>query len=270
MAAMMHTKKDRLLKNNTHIYANRIHEEPTNLPFCHRHDFFTIEHIIDGECIQYINGKEYVCKPGSVCMLSPFDEHKYCIADHAVIDYICFGDDAVFPEVWELLDVDKAPYIARFSAEVFQDFISEFSILQQELSSCKPLYGINAKSIVNRMIITILRISSENDDEIHPKKSDLREAISYIRYHFREPLTLEGVASMFHVTPSHFCKYFKKNTFYTFKEYLIALRLDYAMRLLKTTDKTISEVCFESGFSSPSYFSKLFIRRFGKSPSQCR
>lgn len=270
MVAMLRTQKGRLLKKDIHIYACRIHEQKSDSLLCHRHDFFTIEHIIEGECVQYINGKEYHCTQGSIFLLSPFDEHRYVISDSAVIDFICFGDDIVFPEVWELLDIDQAPYTAHIDNEVFELMKSDAKMLIDEIENCKSLFQVSAKAIVNKMLVTVLRSASEMCAQSHSKKADLREAMSYIRYHFREPLTLEGISEIFHVSPSHFCKYFKKNTYMTFKEYLTALRLDYAMRLIKTTDKSISQICAESGFSSPSYFSKMFYRRFGKNPSQIR
>lgn len=75
---------------------------------------------------------------------------------------------------------------------------------------------------------------------------------------------------MLHITPSYFCRCFKDYTHQTFKEYVMALRLDYAMRQIKTTDKSITEICYESGFSTSAYFSKVFTKRFGKTPKEIR
>ena len=92
----------------------------------------------------------------------------------------------------------------------------------------------------------------------------------YIRRHFRENLTLEEISGIFGVTPNHFCKYFKKITGITFKEYMLQLRLEYAMKQLVQTQQSVTEICLDSGFNSPSYFTKAFKARFGKAPTAYR
>ena len=124
------------------------------------------------------------------------------------------------------------------------------------------------KSTVNKIVAKILRGAHKKCEK--RKHKDIKSALSYIRYHFREPITMEEMADKLHITPSYFCRCFKDYTHQTFKEYITALRLDYAMRLIKTTDRNITEICYESGFSTSAYFSKVFTKRFGKNPTEIR
>ena len=60
----------------------------------------------------------------------------------------------------------------------------------------------------------------------------------------------------------------KQATELTLANYIRKIRLDKAAELLKTTDKLISEVCYEVGIDSPSYFTRAFKEQFGVSPSE--
>ena len=183
---------------------------------------------------------------------------------------LTFSDDVIFKHVWEFLDVDSTPYFTVLNPEDCKKMMDEFLILEKELKDKLPLSTSFIRATVNRIVINIIRKASPMVFSQHKKNDSVHKSIAYVRYHFREPLNLEEMAKMYHVTTAHFCKYFKKHTGSTFKEYIVALRLDYAIRLIKTSDKTITEICLESGFSSPSYFTKAFFKRFGKTPSQIR
>lgn len=268
-------QKVALLENNTHIYvedmtmgiANTIdyaHER-------HRHDFFAIEFIYAGDCMQYINGKTYACIEGTVSLLSPLDDHYFINKNKDTkMLYLTFSDDVIFKQVWDTLDIESAPYVTTLSAADTEKLIEDFNILQAEARGDALLSTSLVRLTVNKIIINILR-STSNTPAVRPHKNDsMHKAISYVRYHFKEPLTMTETANHCHVTKEHFCKYFKKYTGSTFIEYLVSLRLDYALRLITTTDMPITEICMESGFSSPSYFTKAFYKRFGKKPSQLR
>jgi AraC-like DNA-binding protein len=63
-----------------------------------------------------------------------------------------------------------------------------------------------------------------------------------------------------------FCRYFKKKTGKTFKDFMNEIRLGNAAGLLLKGDLSIAEVAFKSGFNNPSYFNRLFKRMNGITP----
>ncbi len=263
-------EKNELLKTESHVFMYRLDNTAPQVHTLHRHDFYSVDYIYEGEFTQIINGKECSCPTGSVCLLSPFDNHQYINTSPASMLSLIFNDDVIFEKVWEALSIDSTPYFTVLSGDDSSKIMSELETVEAELCSNLPLSASFIKSTVNRIVIDIIRKSSPAVFPQPQKHDSVHKSIGYVRYHFREPLTLEETAKIYHVTPAHFCKYFKKHTGSTFKEYIVSLRLDYAMRLIKTTDKSITEICFESGFSSPSYFAKAFFKRFGKIPSQMR
>lgn len=98
----------------------------------------------------------------------------------------------------------------------------------------------------------------------------LSRARDYIESCYTEPITLAGVACESHLSPYHFLRLFRQTYGMTPFQHITRLRLDRAARLLVTTDETISGICFDLGFESPTSFSLLFRRHFGQSPTDYR
>ena len=143
-------------------------------------------------------------------------------------------------------------------------------LAERELSQERALQQSAADAVISLLMIWILRELPEKGQQAASTKRDLHGSMGYIRKHFREPLTLEIMAKTFSVTPNHFCRVFRQLTGVTFKEYLLRLRLEYAMQQLLQTELGITEICLESGFNSPAYFSKAFRLQFGCTPSALR
>ncbi len=258
------------LHKDCHAYFSRWSLDMPLTHSLHRHDFFTIDFVCEGEFVQTLNGKEYACPRGTVCLLSPFDYHFYENKSKSEMISITFSNDILFRKVWEALDVDSTPYITVLDKAATTQMLKELTMIDNELKSMSPLSASYVRATLNRIVIDIIRNSTPPATVAKKKKDAVQEAISYLRYHYREPISLKTISQMYYVTPEHFCRNFKEQTGLKFKEYIISLRLDYAIMLVKYSDMSITEICFESGFSSPSYFTKAFFKRFGKTPVQIR
>ncbi|KAA9035951.1 helix-turn-helix transcriptional regulator [Ginsengibacter hankyongi] len=88
----------------------------------------------------------------------------------------------------------------------------------------------------------------------------------YIHANYNETPDVNKVAESVHLSTPAFCRYFKKQTKMTFTEFVNQYKITQAKTLL-LQDKNISEVCYEVGFESLSYFNKLFKKLNGENPS---
>lgn len=237
----------------------------------HRHRFYSLELILQGFCAQNINGIRYDCGPGTLCVLSPLDYHCF-LFNREPVESCClsFSENVLSQEVLTALQRAETPWVLSPAPEKLRRIQEFLELAEKELSGELPLQQSAADALINLLIITLLRELPEARQELSGKKAGLRGCVGYIRKHFREPLTLESAANTFGVTPNHFCRVFRQLTGIPFKEYLLRLRLEYAMQQLTQTEQSITEICLESGFNSPSYFSKAFRERFGMSPSNLR
>ena len=101
--------------------------------------------------------------------------------------------------------------------------------------------------------------------------SAIIEARSYLAQHFANPnLMLKDVAKVVAMSNSRFSTVFSQETGYTFTEYLMALRMSKAKELLKVTAMRSSDICFSVGYNDPHYFSYLFKKNVGMTPSEYR
>lgn len=98
----------------------------------------------------------------------------------------------------------------------------------------------------------------------------LQSMVAFIQKNYKEKVTLEEIARAGSVSKSTCCKVFGKYSSQSPLGYLIEFRLRKGMELLRSTDMTVTEVCFEVGFSGPSYFSESFRKSFGCTPVEYR
>ncbi|WP_224487756.1 helix-turn-helix transcriptional regulator [Robertkochia flava] len=84
---------------------------------------------------------------------------------------------------------------------------------------------------------------------------------------FRDPIALNDIAGMVHMTPNAFCRYFKTRTNKTFFEYLIAVRIEHACELLITRKElSVADVAYACGFRTLSNFNRKFRELTGITP----
>jgi len=98
----------------------------------------------------------------------------------------------------------------------------------------------------------------------------VQQVISAMHERFAEPLSLQDMADIASLSPSHFSRVFRCVTGVTPFHFLAALRLKAAKRLLLTTDMSVAEVCFEVGYNSLGTFTTRFTQLVGLSPTQLR
>lgn len=87
---------------------------------------------------------------------------------------------------------------------------------------------------------------------------------------YAEPLDIPALASVAHVSAAHFIRSFRAVFGETPHRYLQRRRVERAMFLLRTSDRSVTDICFEVGFSSLGTFSRTFSAIVGESPSAHR
>lgn len=107
--------------------------------------------------------------------------------------------------------------------------------------------------------------------EIEKQDNDrINRVLNHVRQNFQAHISLDEMSDLISMTTPSFCRYFKKLTGKTFTRFVNEYRLVHASKLLSEEQLSITEVCFESGFSNYSHFTKQFREFTGKSPSNYR
>jgi two-component system, response regulator YesN len=95
-------------------------------------------------------------------------------------------------------------------------------------------------------------------------------AKTWIKERYHQELSMEQVADYVNLNPFYFSKLFKKHVGETFIDYLTRLRINKAKDLIGREELSLKEVCYEVGYHDPNYFSRVFKKVTGISPSEYR
>lgn len=132
--------------------------------------------------------------------------------------------------------------------------------------------GKNMESAIayaKKMISQAIEIRDQNSG--NKNRSILKTAVDFIDSHYmEEDISLNTVANVANVSSNHFSALFSQNMGQTFIEYLTTLRMNKAKELLRCTGMRSSEIAGEIGYKDAHYFSYLFKKTQGMTPSDYR
>lgn len=140
------------------------------------------------------------------------------------------------------------------------EFLSGFEKIISLLNMLNEISISDEYDYVSGAIIT----HSEKDQVI------VNTIFEYSMNNFKRKITLEEVAALTNKSVSAFCHYFKKVTKMSYIHFLTQIRISHACELLQTTNLSITEICYESGFNNWANFSKHFKEFCKTSPSKYR
>lgn len=99
---------------------------------------------------------------------------------------------------------------------------------------------------------------------------NMRSVLEHIQANIKEPISVDDLAKIASLSKDHFTRVFKHLTSHTPCEYMILQRIEQAQFMLLATDYTIAKIVEETGFKSPSYFSRTFKKRMQLTPLEFR
>lgn len=147
---------------------------------------------------------------------------------------------------------------------------------KKNIKKVKPLLIELSNSTKENTLINFLRVfdflSYDEDLEfiasekfalnfITQNEDRLQKILSYFENQYANEITLEELAEVAHMTKNAFCRYFKDKTGKTAFEFLREYRVNKACQMLINGNKSITQVCYDSGFNSFSSFTRVF-RKF--------
>ena len=142
-----------------------------------------------------------------------------------------------------------------------------FDAILRELQLCRPLYRELLPSLLQQLFLLMHRKKLEDTS---PKAGEIWEAVAYFQKHYAQPIQVADYAKAQHMSSAWFIHRFKQATGLPPMQYLQNLRLNTARSLLEGTDCTVSQAAAIAGFTDPLYFSRLFKKKLGISPTEYR
>lgn len=250
------------------VASKRTQKTPYDL---HSHDFFEIEYVYGGSGYQYLNGERHALKPGSLYFLTPLDFHEVYPTPEFFHYNVMFSEEFL---------TDESSYHMLLSCRGTQVEIPEkeqtavrslFENLVCESGHAGDKYSATyMTNLVQCILIALTRADASVADTQEPGVRSMRAALFYLQRHFRDPITLNDISAYVHLTPNYFCSLFRQVVGVRFTDYINDLRARHARRLLENTSSSVTDICYRCGFRSFATFSRVFRKRYGQSPSECR
>ena len=187
---------------------------------------------------------------------------------HTKLPFTCYYIHAIVNEgsVFDTLSIlpDFIDIPAESFAEIKGVFVSICEQSEDGSSENEMLIG----SLFLKLVHILSKIASPR--KMHTPKANNREAvektITFIKNNLTAELSLEALASEVKFSPVYFHRLFKASTGKTLRCYVEEQRIKKAVDLLVSTDLSLTEIAYECGFSSQSYFSCAFKKRMGLTP----
>lgn len=230
----------------------------------HWHDYFELEIVLGGEGEHIYNNTKYMLSRGSIYLMSYYDFHELKAREDMQMLKLQFNENVLPDKLNDFLFLSQNRFCCSVDENEVQHIIKLFDILKREESRGGLFSEMLIKNLIAEIIITVIRNSS--NDKTRTTTTRLQDAVAYIHNNFREPLSLGILAKHCNVTPNYLGAQFSKKMGISFCDYLNTVRLRYACNLLDSTELSIKEIAFASGYSSVEYFGYVFKKFLGISP----
>ncbi|MCY9589012.1 AraC family transcriptional regulator [Paenibacillus chitinolyticus] len=232
-------------------------------------DFRTVRHgflfIIRGEAKMCVNGTAYRLLPGSVFHAAPGMRLDSRVIGQSELEYYL-----LFYRLDKLGNENRDHECdSHFKLEPGANpRVTELLILlQQNVHTPGGIGKLRVKELFLSIVHQVLAGCRYRENSHFPSKRVIEEAVAYINGHYMNPLTLDGLAELHAMSSKRFSYFFHKYTGFRPIDYVIRYRMERASELLKTGHFPIRDIAVSVGYANQLYFSRIFKKKFGVSPS---
>ena len=238
----------------------------TEQEYLYSPEYLLVLPLCDGVVLRDV--KDTPVSQGTLLFLSPFSERKLFLGANTKVLYAIIRADFLEPM---LGPPKKAAIILQpDGTNTAKEKLIELFDLQYNVRSATNLMQMQ----VSMELLCALEpaISVEQMEHKVPAENNTRagQIISYLDAHFREAIQLSDLAASFSASRQYISTILHKELGITFSEYLVRLRLEEAVRLLLTTDKSITEIAESSGFPNLKSFNQAFRAKYQTTPKDYR
>lgn len=231
----------------------------------HRHRRIEINYVKKGSCILQLTNESASFRRNEIMIIASDTEHRF----EAGPEGTTLMQLEFHPDLFVLPDSTVPTFFLGESGllrivhnvrigQAVQRIVNELNQREKHYRPLVLLYYTELSVLLRRYM----------EQTYWPLCSDpaMKAAIAFIRTRFADPIAIADVAVRAGIGSRYLRKLFDRYLNLSPLEYLIQVRIDRAIELLRNTDLSVKEIAFACGFHSPQYFSRVFRRRIGRSP----
>ncbi len=226
-----------------------------------RKDYYLM-YILSGKMDAVINGKRGVLEGGTAVCISPYTPYFYMPTDGSS-DCISYRFvHFTGKNVDSVLKACNIPVNEIFGVDINEEIYSLWDDLYYEFRNNFESFDTLGAIFLPYMLMKIGKMARNRNSS--GRKLDL--SIRYIHANISSPLSIEELAAMEFLSVSRYREVFRNVTGYSPIEYISALRIRLAAKLLSQGDASIEEVSHAVGYSDRLYFQRVFKKNMGVTP----
>ena len=225
--------------------------------------------VVEGGGRLNYEGKQYELKSGDVVFIDCRKNYSHSTGENLWSLQWCHFYGPSMPAVYaKYRERGGMPVIHPECPEAYTDLMAQLYTIAGSSDYIRDM-RINEKL---SSLLTLLMESSWHQG-VHtnaPKKMEVAQVKEFLDEHYGEKLSLESVASQFFIDKYYLARLFKEQYGVTLVTYLQQVRITHAKQQLRFTQKSIEEIGLACGIGELSYFSRVFKKLEGVSPSEFR
>lgn len=243
------------------------------------HKEIQINVVLRGKAEICIEGRKYLLSEDDIIIINSNSGHATLAKEPNTTVMVLQLDPIYFKE-----------YFKEYENLKFEEFVSVGDKENEKCNTIKYLLAllisefkdkskenqIGCDSIFSAIVLNILKgfsNSIEKTGKIKKSKSQIKtisKMLKYIQEMHKEKISLDKIACILGYNSNYFSQFFKVNIGINYYEYLTRVRIREATFELVKTNRSISDIALEHGFSDAKSFNKYFKESFGRTPNQYR
>ena len=219
----------------------------------------------DGAMELGLSGQTVLAASGQCVLFDCQEPYCYTASDGAEFTWLLFGGLNARAFYERILQARGGKQV--FAPSAYSEILR---LLDSLLSGCaageRPSEAA-CSQLIHRLLCLLLL---GEGNPAAGQRDRMTQAIRYMNHHLYETITVQTVAEAVSLSPSHFSRQFKAHTGYSPYEYIVLRRIDKAKHLLTSTQMSVKEIAYHTGYNSEENFIHSFQKNVGISPGMFR
>lgn len=250
--------------------------------YLHLHSYFEVCYAFQGKGTFRILNQDHPVQAGQLFVARPGDQHEVISSEDDPLGIYFWSFTLVPTDNLHLAkhnDVNSLLSNFLISKKCISDQVGQmgriFPQLISEIVHKEAGYHGLIESLVSQLILITARAVTEMPDDIEleivePSKAVINDLVRYLHDNYNRPLLMRDIAAHVHLSERHTNRLFRNEMGMPIKSYFTSLRLEAAAQMLLDQKLTVTEVAYATGYQDVRYFSTLFRRQMGQTPSSFR
>ncbi len=251
----------------------------------HYHATYELDLFVKAHIDIFIKDQKHAVTDGDILLLKPYDLHKLIYNPNA--QYVRYVINFKKEYIEDVVHALKIQYLLKWlqtlqdrklSIKLFQKAKLEmlFKALAEQFKMLDQQNDVSIHANIKMNLVLLLNQLHERTQDhalnvtMDKKAHQVQKIIQFIDTHYRDSLTLDGLAAQFFLSKFHLSHIFKEITGFSVVEYLQYRRIIEAQKLLENSSKSITEICYECGFNNIQHFCRVFKKLSHTTPRRYR